>query len=158
ATRSGATHVHPLAVSQTDTDRLADAIALQRRTARQVREDLKATQSGPATNMLLALARAGAGVAGLLDDPANIPAAKPAVVKLVGDGEIDRAGQKAAAEIGRLDEKRRRRQTAREFFTSTGTEDGSPQGPGRAKQSPRRPGYLDLLAQESNREPDLDTA
>ena len=85
--------MHPLAAPGTaDAERLAGAIALQRRIARDYTSAAREARRA-AHNVLLEAHRRSGATLGILDDPKTILTPRPPVVKLIGGGEVDRAAQ-----------------------------------------------------------------
>lgn len=116
--------LNPLADSDAERQAVGDAIALQRRIARETNGQVRAAQKA-ATNMLLEAHRRAGHEAGLMDDPRAILAAHPAgptVLKLVAGGELSRAAEAAKELHARTQRTQRAKSCANEFFR-TGTDD-----------------------------------
>lgn len=138
--------IHPLASpGSADADRLQDAMALQRRLARQTKGQVSYYQR-VAGNALLATARQAARTLGRLDDAATMPVAPAPAIQFSEGGELDRAAIAAADQRKRRRTPTRRASSALELL-ATGTDDES------AQQTRGRRHALDLLTdpeKESN--------
>lgn len=118
--------VHPLASDEADRAQLAEAMAIQRGIARRTNAEVRRLKRS-AAEVLLAAYADGLAARGALDDPKTIQAPAAPVIKLIGDGEMDRAAQAGR----RKRETAGRRETASAFLSATGTTDERPPlGPG----------------------------
>jgi len=105
--------VHPLAGG----DALAESLSLQTTLGRETNAEAKRLRE-QANNVLLEAHRSGGAAGGLLDDPATIKRAAAPVLRLVADGELDRA-----AEAGRKAAERREATERAAALAATGTDD-----------------------------------
>jgi len=126
--------LHPLAASDDDRDKLAGAIALQRRTARAANATVKAVRAA-SRNVLVEAHRRGQESRGILDDPASIKKAPPPVIKLMPGGQMDAAAQ-AGVEHDRRKEQTRAAAKDLAALLSTGTDaaDARPAGPSQGEE------------------------
>lgn len=118
--------MNPLAHSDADRQKVSDAIALQRRIARDT-NDLVRTTRRAASNVLLEAHRRAGVEAGILDDPRKIlqkHPANPPVLKLVAGGEFSRAAQAAKEHHAR--QRRTQQAQACDVLSKTGTDDADP--------------------------------
>jgi len=147
--------LHPLAEpGSADAEKLAGAIALQRRIARDYTQAAREARRA-AHNVLLEAHRRGGSALGILDDPKSILAPPAPVVRLVG--EADRAAQ-AGREHKQQEQKRF---SAREWLLggtskqATGTDDDAGRQT-RASSGNRQAGPLADLAERQEKESEDD--
>ncbi len=115
------TAIHPLTgCNAAGEPALDQAIALQRRLARETNEQVRDLKQA-ASNVLLEAHRRAGNELGILDDPASITTARPPIVKLVGTGELARAAM--AAQKHQKRELARQDQEAAAALFATGTDD-----------------------------------
>ena len=134
-------NVHPLEGGE----QLADAMELQNSLTKRTNKTVRNLRDA-ATTALLAASKWAGQEGGLLDDPATIAKPKPPTIRLIGNGELDRAAQEGA--------KHAHRQTARrqadEFFASAANEANEATGTDDLTARPQSIDPLEFLVNDND--------